>query len=295
MLKIDPTKIALSELGQYLKSVIAPRPIAFVSTVDKEMAPNLAPYSFFNLFSINPPIVVFSSSRKADNSVKDTLTNVRSTGEAVINVVSYNFVRQMAITSIEFDKNTNEFLKSGLTPIESELVSPFRVAESPVQLECKVEQIIPLGAQEMAGHLVVCKILLAHISPDILGETGKVNPHKIDLMGRMGRAFYVRASGESIYTIFQPTKIKGIGYDALPASIRHSHVLTANNIGQISGIQKVPTTEELALMSKEPYVVKAIQAEAPLEALHDLAQKALDKEHVLIAARILWLADQLYA
>ena len=182
MKTIDPKSIPTADFHQYLLGAVAPRPIAFVSTVDEQGHPNLAPYSFFNAFSSNPPILVFSSNRRvANNTTKDTLHNAQATGEVVVNVVSYTIVRQMAVASIEFSPEVNEFEKSGLTPIPSELVKPFRVKESPVQMECKVRQILPLGDLGGAGHLIVCEILRMHIDEQVLDENGRIDPHRIDL------------------------------------------------------------------------------------------------------------------
>ena len=183
MLTIDPASTPVKDLHQFMVSAIAPRPIAFVSTIDEDGRPNLAPYSFFNAFSSNPPILIFSSNRRVkDNTTKDTLSNVQSTGEAVINVVSYGIVRQMAIASGRFEKGISEFEKAGLTPLPSDLVKPFRVKESPVQFECKVAEVITLGQEGGAGHLVICQVLRIHIDEGVVDEDNRIDPHKIDLM-----------------------------------------------------------------------------------------------------------------
>ena len=213
MISIDPKAVPTPQLHQYLVGSVAPRPIAFVSTVDEAGVPNLAPYSFFNVFSSNPPICVFSSNRRVgNNTTKDTLHNVQATGECVINMVSFKIVRQMALCSVEYPAGVSEFEKSGLTPIDSDLVKPFRVRESPVQLECKVREIMPLGEEGGAGHLVICEIVKLHLSEEILDEKGRIHPQKIDLMGRMGRAYYVRASGESVHRIYQDVRQQGIRF-----------------------------------------------------------------------------------
>ena len=199
MLSIDPSKIPTKDLHQYILGAVSPRPIAFASTISTEGVPNLAPYSFFNAFSSNPPILIFSSNRRvSNNTTKDTLKNVEDTGEVVINVVPHAIVRQMALASIEYGPEVNEFVKSGLTPLPSECVRPFRVAESPVQMECTVERILPLGEGGGAGNLIICRIVRMHISESVLNEKGRIDPHKIDLMGRMGRFYYVRASGAAV-------------------------------------------------------------------------------------------------
>lgn len=236
MAVIDPKNIATRDLHQFLVASVAPRPIAFVSTKDKEGHRNLAPYSFFNVFSSNPPILVFSSNRRVvDNTTKDTLANIEATMECVVNVVNHDIVRQMAVTSVQFDTGVDEFEKSGLTPIASEVVKSDRVAESPVQMECKVREIIALGDQGGAGHLILCDIVRMHIKDEIIDENGRIDPHKIDLMGRLGRAYYSRASGDAVHTIVQPVTTMVIGYDELPDLAKNSDALTANELGMLAG------------------------------------------------------------
>lgn len=289
---IDPLQTATKDLHQYLLGAVAPRPIAFASTVDAEGKPNLAPYSFFNCFSSNPPTLVFSSNRRVrDNTTKDTLHNVETTGEVVINVVSYRIIRQMALCSIEYPQGVSEFEMAGLTPLPSDLVRPFRVKESPVQMECKVREIIPLGEGGGAGHLIICTVLRMHIDEEILDERDRINPHKIDLMGRMGRAYYVRASGEAIHTILQPVEQLGIGFGHLPPGVRNSPVLTGNNLGQLAALPEAPSPESLAALRSDRYVSDLLQGPDPERALHLYAQKELAKENVELAARIAWLAE----
>lgn len=241
MLTINPEELKTKDLHQFLLGTVSPRPIAFASTIDENGNPNLAPYSFFNAFSSNPPIVVFSSNRRvSDNTTKDTLYNVRKTGEVVINAVNYDIVRQMAVASVEFSKEVNEFEKSGLTPIPSDLVKPFRVAESPAHLECKVEEIVPLGEHGGAGHLIICKVLRIHIRKSVVDESNRIDPHKMDLMGRMGRAYYVRASGDAVHTIVQSVTDIPIGFDGLPEDIRNSYLLTGNQLGLLAGLTELP-------------------------------------------------------
>lgn len=290
---IDPASTPTKDLHQYLLGAVAPRPIAFASTVDEHGNHNLAPYSFFNCFSSNPPIVVFSSNRRvSDNSTKDTLHNIMQTREVVINVVNYNIVRQMALTSIDYPSEVSEFEKAGLTPVPADLVSPMRVEESPAQLECKVKEIIPLGESGGAGHLIICEVVRMHIHEQVLDEDGKINPHKIDLMGRMGRAFYVRASGEAIHKIFQPFNVQGMGFDALPVGIRNSTVLTGNNLGMLASLPEPPSPEAIEAIRKEPTVQEALSTGHPRRALHLLAQKELGKEDKTKAAALAWLGEQ---
>lgn len=238
---VDPKNIATKDLHQFIVGSVAPRPIAFVSTVDENGEPNLAPYSFFNAFSSNPPIVVFSSNRRVgNNTTKDTLHNVEVTRECVINVVSWDIVRQMSITSIDYPSDVNEFEKGGFTPLPSDLVKAYRVAESPVQMECQVRDIITLGSDGGAGHLVICEVVRLHIADEVVDENGRIDPHKLDLAGRLGRAYYTRASGASIHTIYQPFNELAIGFDGLPDSIRRSTVLTGNEIAEIAALAALP-------------------------------------------------------
>lgn len=295
MLTINPKEIPVKDLHQFILGAIAPRPIAFVSTIDAEGRPNLAPYSFFNAFSSNPPILVFSSNRRVqDNQTKDTLANVRETGEAVINVVNYNIVRQMALTSVQFDKGISEFEKAGLTPIPSDLVAPFRVKESPVHMECKVKDVITLGEHGGAGHLVICEIVRMHIDSNVVDERNRIDPHKIDLMGRMGRAYYVRASGAAVQTIVQSVLDIPLGYDGLPEEIRNSSVLTGNHLGRLGGLLEAPAPDDCqAIIQSDARVNEAMQAPNPKEALHRYAAEWLDKEApdaVHYAAKIAWLS-----
>lgn len=250
--KIDPGTIPTKDLHQYLLGSVAPRPIAFVSTVDENGKYNLAPYSFFNAFSSNPPIVVFSSNRKvSDNTTKDTLHNIKLSGECVISAVNYDIVRQMAVTSIEFPAGVSEFQKSGLTPVPADFVRAPLVKESPVNMECKVQEVITLGEHGGAGHLIICKVLRMHIDENVIDERGRIDPHKIDLMGRMGRAYYVRASGPAIHTIVQAVTKIGIGYDQLPEYIRNSSVLSGNDLGILAGLTSLPDQEELDVFIKD--------------------------------------------
>jgi flavin reductase (DIM6/NTAB) family NADH-FMN oxidoreductase RutF len=256
---ITPSSISTADLHQYMLAAVAPRPIAFVSTIDEEGNPNLAPYSFFNAFSSNPPIVVFSSNRRVrDNTTKDTLHNVMKTGEVVINVVSHSIVNQAAVAGIEYPKDINEFEKAGLTPLASDLVKPFRVAESPVQMECKVMQIIPLGEHGGAGNLIMCEIVKMHINENVLGENGKIDQHKIDLMGRMGRIWYTRASGNALLEINQPVMPLGIGFDGLPPRVRESAVLTGNEIAMLAGLPAIPTAEECKEARELPEIAEIL-------------------------------------
>jgi len=243
--KIIPGQISTKDLHQYIIASVAPRPIAFVSTLDENGIENLAPYSFFNAFSSNPPIVVFSSNRRVtDNSTKDTLHNVRVSGECVVNVVPYSIVRQMSLASVEFPSSVSEFTKTGLTPEPSETVSAPRVMESPVNMECKVKEIIPLGEQGGAGHLIICEVMLIAISEVVLNGD-RLDPQKLDLMGRMGRNYYVRASGDAIMEIYQSVTEIPLGFDGLPKHILESKILTGNDIAVLATLKNLPNEQEI--------------------------------------------------
>jgi len=281
MLTIDPKETPHKDLHQFILGSVAPRPIAFVSTLDEQGRPNLAPYSFFNAFSSNPPIVVFSSNRRAsNNTTKDTLQNVRVSGECVINSVNYNMVRQMAVASVEFPTGVSEFEKTGFTPVASDLVKPFRVAESPTQMECKVKDIITLGEGGGAGHLIICEIVRMHVAKSVLTDRNRIDPDKIDLMGRMGRAYYVRCSGAAIHTVVQEYLPVAIGYDNLPEAIRNSPVLTGNDLGKLAGQTVWPTPEEIDAVKNDGEVKTAFAQLHPIESLHYLAKTFLDKDEV---------------
>ncbi len=251
MRTITPGEIPTRDLHQFLLGCVAPRPIAFVSTIDEDGRENVAPYSFFNAFSSNPPIVVFSSNRRVvDNTTKDTLANIQSGKECVINVVNHAIVQQMAVASIQYDHETSEFTKSGLTPLASDIVKPPRVAESPAHLECQVDEVITLGEHGGAGHLIICKVVKLHVAEDVIDSEGRVDPHKIDLVGRMGRAFYTRASGDAIFTLFQPVTKLAIGFDQLPKHVQESTILTGNQLGKLAGLHEPPTEKHLLVAAK---------------------------------------------
>jgi len=243
-MRIIPSEIKTAQLHQYLLGAVAPRPICFASTVDGVARPNLSPYSFFNVFGSNPTTLVFSPSRRVrDNTVKHTLENLHETGEVVINVVCYAMVQQASLSSCEYPKGMDEFEKAGFTKLASELVKPWRVAESPVQMECRVRQIIETGTQGGAGNLVICDLLVMHINDMVLNEKGQIDPHKIDLVARMGQDYYCRASGSAVFEVPKPNTQLGIGFDMLPASIRHSKVLTGNHLGMLANVSEIPAID----------------------------------------------------
>ena len=293
MLHIDPKTLATKDLHQFIVGAVAPRPIAWASTIDEEGNPNLAPYSFFNAFSSNPPIVVFSSNRRvSNNTTKDTLHNIEKTGEVVINMVNYALVRQMAVTGVEFPSAVNEFGKAGLTMLQSDLVAPFRVKESPVQFECKLEKIIPLGDKGGAGHLIICNIVRIHIDENVLDDNQRIDPHKLDLVGRLGRAYYTRASGDAIFTVAQSQTDICIGFDALPELLRYSKVMTGNNIGYLSGLLEIPEKAMVLQLKNNNEQVAQICSSAsnPTEALQQYAKELLNKGDYKLGTEVAFLS-----
>lgn len=286
MLTIDPKNIPLPKLHAYLQGVVAPRPIALASTVDREGNVNLSPFSFFNLFSSNPPILVFSPSRRGrDNTTKHTYENILEVPEVVINIVNYNIVQQVSLSSTEYPKGVNEFVKSGLTQESSAIVKPPRVKESPAAFECRVNDVIQLGSEGGAGNLVICEVLLAHFSDSILDAEGRVDVEKVDLVGRMGYDYYCRAHGSALFTVPKPNAKIGIGYDQIPEKIRNSKVLTGNDLGQLGNIEKLPA--DLEQLKGRPEVQEALLRGE--EQIHRLAQAYLQQGHLEDAWRLLLL------
>jgi flavin reductase (DIM6/NTAB) family NADH-FMN oxidoreductase RutF len=240
-MKFTPSELKTSQFHQYLLGAISPRPICFASTIDSDGQANLSPFSFFNVFGSKPPILIFSPARRVrDNTIKHTLENCIETKEVVINMVNYAIVQQMSLSSCEYPKGVSEFEKSGLTPIASEFVKPFRVKESPVQFECKVLEVKETGSEGGAGNLIICEVLMMHINDDVLNEHQQIDPHKIDLVARMGGDYYCRASGHAVFEVAKPNLNLGIGIDALPTFIKHSKLLTGNHLGQLANSTSIP-------------------------------------------------------
>tara|TARA_B110000046_G_scaffold15690_1_gene15025 strand:- start:37458 stop:38288 length:831 start_codon:yes stop_codon:yes gene_type:complete len=240
-MKINPNDVSLGKLHNTLLGSVGPRPIAFASTIDKDGNRNLSPFSFFNVFSANPPIAIFSPAKSGrTNTQKDTYHNVKEVAECVINIVNYPIVQQMSLSSTAYSPEVDEFTKAGLTPIESEMIRPFRVKESPVQMECIVKEVVGLGNEGGAGNLVICEVKLIHIDDTILNEEGMIDQNKIDLVGRMGGDYYVRASGDALFEVPKPIRQKGIGVDALPEAIKHSTILSGNDLGMLGNIAELP-------------------------------------------------------
>lgn len=283
---IDPKEIKTTVFHSYMLSAIAPRPIAFASTVDKNGHPNLAPFSFFNAFGSNPPVVVFSPARRVrDNTIKHTLENIYETKEVVINVVNYAMVRQASLASSEYPKGVNEFIKAGFTPVPSHIVKPYRVKESPVQMECKVLEVKETGNMGGAANLIICEILLMHIDEAVLTPDSKIDPNKIDLVARMGSDLYCRASGSALFEVSKPLSIPGIGIDNLPESIRQSHILSGNNLGQLGNISVLPNENAIIEFSRKDFMkelYKRFGHDKNLlqEKLHLLAKSLLENDNV---------------
>ncbi|MEN9968022.1 MAG: hypothetical protein RIR94_191 [Bacteroidota bacterium] len=280
MLSLDPKELTVQRLHQLLLGAIGPRPIAFASTLDQNGNANLAPFSFFNVFSANPPILVFSPARSGrTGQSKDTFNNAQAVPEVVINVVNYNMVHQMSLASSPYAPGVDEFKKAGFTPLASEKVAPFRVAEAPVQFECKVNQIIELGQEGGAGNLIICEVVQLHIQEELLNENGLIDQHKIDLVARMGGDWYCRANTHAMFEIKKPITTCGIGYDALPLDIKSSQLLSANDLGQLAGIEELPNetdVNEYKLLELSTLFLELEHDASALEqALHQKAHELL--------------------
>ncbi len=245
MIHVEPRNLTVREIFGYLQGGIAPRPIALVSTLSVDGLRNLSPFSFFNAFGGNPPIVAFSPSRRQrDGTLKDTYTNLMATKECVIQAVTHSMVQQVSLASTEYPSDIDEFKKSGLTPIPSDIVKPPRVAESPFQMECLLRQMIPLGEQNGSGNLAICEVVKFHVDERIF-KKGIIDPDSIDLVGRNSADYYTRASGSAIFAVTKPVETIGIGYDQLPEFIRRSTILTANNLGQLGNTERIPDRTEV--------------------------------------------------
>ncbi|MEG9327763.1 NADH-FMN oxidoreductase RutF, flavin reductase (DIM6/NTAB) family [Salinimicrobium catena] len=286
MLSIDPKEIPTAKMHQYLLGAVGPRPIAFASTIDAQGRPNLSPFSFFNVFSANPPVLIFSPARRGrDNTVKHTFNNAKATMEVVINVVNYEMVHQVSLSSTEYEEGVNEFEKAGFSMLPSEVVKPFRVAESPVQFECRINEIVELGDQGGAGNLVICEVLKMHVSKDILDEKGYIDQHKIDLVARMGGNWYTRAIS-GMFEVPKPLQTLGIGVDAISEEIRNSKVLTGNDLGKLGNVEQLPSAQDIISFVKENPEVKAL-LEKDEETVHRKAKECLENNEPAVAWKIL--------
>ncbi|WP_299683240.1 flavin reductase family protein [uncultured Dokdonia sp.] len=287
MQTIDPKEIAIPKLFGYLTGTVGPRPIAFASTVDGQGNVNLAPFSFFNVFGANPPILVFSPSRSGrDNSTKNTLDNVLEVPETTINIVDYAMVQQMSLASTAYPKGVNEFTKAGLTELASETIQPPRVAESPVQFECKVIEVKPLGTEGGAGNLVICEIVKIHIKETVLDTNGAIDPLKIDQVARMGGNWYSRAN-QGLFEVPKPIAQLGIGIDQIPESIRLSTILTGNDLGMLGNVEELPTAKEISdFVAETPEIHQLVQT-GDQNKIHKRAKEYLVEQNVNNAWKVL--------
>jgi len=264
MKTIDPKAVSTAALHGYMLGAVTPRPIAFASTIDSAGNVNLSPFSFFNVFSANPPIMIFSPARRGrDNTTKHTYENVLQVKEVVINIVNYDIVQQMSLSSTEYGKGINEFEKAGLTPLASQTIKPPRVAESPVQFECRVNEVISLGTEGGAGNLVICEVLKMHINEAVLDADGKIDPVKLDAVSRMGGNWYGRAK-QGMFEVPKPLSRLGIGFDQLPEAIRTSKLLTGNDLAMLANVEVLPKGAK-AIVNLEQHIAQEAQKRLALD------------------------------
>ena len=290
MPSFNPSDLITQDRHKILLGAVGPRPIALVSTVDEFGTPNLSPYSFFNIFSSNPPTLIFSPARRVrNNTTKDTLHNAMREREVVVNVVNYDLVQQVNLSSAEYPSHVDEFVKSGLTPVPSDEVAPPRVKESPVSLECIVKDVVHLGEEGGAGNLVICEIKKIHCADHVMSDEGGLDQEALDLVGRMGKAWWVRASGDALFTVGAPRV--GIGVDQIPAVIRNSTVLTGNDLGLLGGVVELPSEEEIEQKKNDFDIRRLLQNYADgierREALHEVARELLETGQVHEAWKVL--------
>lgn len=277
-LSLNPKDEAPIDVYNYLVSAVAPRPIAFASTVSKKGEVNLSPFSFFNVISANPPMLIFSPvNRGKDASKKDTLINIEETKEVVINIVNYDMVQQMSLSSADYPKGVNEFEKAGFTMLESEKIKPFRVKEAPVQFECLVKDIIHIAPNGGAGNLIICEIVKMHFNKNILSSKNRIDPYKIDLVARAGGNFYSRAQ-TGYFEIAKPFAALGIGFDNLPKEILNSKVLSGNDLGKLASVEALPNEEEIKDFKNS--IKSDINS-------HELAKAYLEKDEIMKAWLVL--------
>ncbi len=278
MFSLEPKDVSVGKLHQYLLGAVGPRPIAFASTLDDKGRPNLSPFSFFNVFGSNPPVLIFSPARRGrDNTTKHTFENAKKTDEVVINIVNYDMVQQMSLSSTEYAEGVNEFEKAGLTMLKSDLVKPFRVAESPVQFECKIKEVIETGQEGGAGNLVVCHVIKMHIKEEILDENGYIDQHKIDQVARMGGNWYTRAN-MGMFEVPKPLSSLGIGVDGIPQEIRNSKTLTGNDLGKLGNVEALPENGEIEEFLKENSEDAELVKTGNTENIHKKAQLYLEND-----------------
>lgn len=285
MLHFDPKELPIPQLHQLLLGAIGPRPIAFASTVDLDGNHNLSPFSFFNVFSANPPILIFSPARSGrTNETKDTYENVKVVPEVVINVVNMDIVQQVSLSSSPYASDVDEFIKAGFTALDSDLIKPKRVGESPVQFECKVIEVKELGTGGGAGNLVICEVIKIHVAEEVMNENGQIDQHKINLVARMGGNWYCNANEASMFEVAKPLTTIGIGFDQLPADIKTSVILTGNDLALLASVENIPdesAVNEYKLLELNEFFITLDNEPAKLEiALHENAKKLLDENKV---------------
>ena len=287
---IDPNSLSTSELHKMLLLSVAPRPIALASTIDEKGNVNLSPFSCFNMFSANPPVLIFSPSRRVrDNSTKDTLENIKKVKEVVVNIVNFSIVEPVSLASTEYDSDVDEFKKSGLTPVKSKKITPPRVKESPISFECIVDKIIELGKDGGAGNLIISKIVYIHINNRYLDDDGSLDTKKLDLVGRMGASWYTRVIEESLFEIPKPIHRKGIGVDQLPDHLHSTDILTINNLARLGNIEKIPTQQEIKeyqLGDKDISQIMSISDKnQQMQEIHRLAKKQIIEANLDLAIK----------
>ena len=288
MKTIYPKGLSVPELQAILQGAVAPRPIAFASTIDKEGNVNLSPFSFFNMFSANPPILIFSPSRRVrDNTTKHTLENVLEVPEVVIHIVGFELVEQMSLASTEYPKGVNEFEKAGLTAVTSDLVSPPRVKEAPVAFECKVNEVKSLGDGGGAGNLVICEVIKIHLSERILDSKGVIDPHKLDPVARLGGNWYSKITPDSLFQIPKPLTTLGIGVDQIPDFVKKSPVFNGNDLGMLGNVESLPTNEEINIFVRDNIQVKGVLSSADEMKVHEKAKEFLNKQDAISAWKVL--------
>jgi len=292
-ISLIPSEIATGKLHAYLLGAVGPRPIAFASTIDEQGIPNLSPFSFFNVFSANPPILIFSPARRVrDNTTKHTLDNVLKIKEVVINIVNYELVQQMSLTSTEYGEKENEFKKAGLTMLESDLVRPYRVAESPVQFECKVTKVEPLGEEGGAGNLVFSEVVKMHFYESILDENGLIDQFKIDQVARMGGNWYSRAN-KGMFEVPKPLSAIGIGVDNIPKEIRSLKMLTGNDLGLLGNVDRIPDKNELEEFIAANDQIRSIVKNKDASELLKITREYLDNNKILSAWKVLLINTEI--
>jgi flavin reductase (DIM6/NTAB) family NADH-FMN oxidoreductase RutF len=277
MVTLNPKEVSVPLFHSYLLGAVTPRPIALTSSIDKMGNVNLSPFSFFNCFGANPPVLIFSPARRVrDNTTKHTYENILEVPEVVIHIVNYSMVQQTSLASTEYPKNVNEFYKAGFTAEHSIMVRPPRVKEAPVAMECKVLQVIPTGEEGGAGNLVICEVLLMHIQESILTE-GKIDPVKLDAVSRLGGDWYARINAANLFSVAKPLDKVGIGIDQLPPSIRNSKILSGNDLGILANVVSIPSLNESEVLREQDRDEK----------IHEAAKKLIEENKVMEAWKVL--------